>query len=156
MLFEGYVCPSQIFSCCSHSDFRSGRMKILHVIFLLVWLTVSVAKIIQYWWQINEWVTNNEKPKCSKEKPTHCHFFYYKSHMDWPVIKPGPLWWQTSGYLPEPWHSPILFSTRIINHRPSDLTDDLMPCYHIFISQSWQWMIWTFQTLNPCTANSKM
>jgi hypothetical protein len=44
------------------------------------------------------------KSKCLEKILSQCHFVHPKSHMDWPGIKPGPLWWEAGDILPKSWH----------------------------------------------------
>jgi hypothetical protein len=47
--------------------------------------------------QLVEWELTEETEILGVSLP-QCHFVLHKSHMTWPGIKPGPLWWEAAEY----------------------------------------------------------
>jgi hypothetical protein len=55
---------------------------------------------MEHWW------IGTDGGKLNYLEKTKYYFFYYKSHMGWPVIECGSVWWE-AGHSPlDPWHSP--------------------------------------------------
>jgi hypothetical protein len=70
---------------------------------------------MEHWWNDTE----RGKRKCSRKKKnlSQCHSVYQKSHMDWPLIEPGPPRWD--------WHSSILYPLHTNQHAVAQLIEAL-------------------------------
>ena len=57
-------------------------------------------------WMSTEHYSNNTdrgNPKYSEKNLFYCHVVHHKSHTDWPVIVPGPPWWEVGDWRNKPW-----------------------------------------------------
>jgi hypothetical protein len=75
-------------------------------------MTVSVIRLIYSQWSVNEiWsicrIILMGELKYWKKNLSQCYFIHHKSNVYWRGIEPECLWWETSDWLPEPWHSQL-------------------------------------------------
>jgi hypothetical protein len=55
-------------------------------------------------WDIDAIILTGKITNNSEKDVCRCHLVQHKSHIGYPGIEMGPLWWETAFNVPEPWH----------------------------------------------------